>query len=43
MDREPPKTRTETKKSGKGKDKSKTIYSSKRVRALEAIHEKKGK
>ena len=41
MDRELPKTRQETKKSGKNKDK--TIYSNKHVRAMEALREKKGK
>lgn len=42
MDRDPPKTRRESKKSAKEKARGKeTIYSNKHVRQMEALKEKK--
>lgn len=42
MDREPPKTRKESKKSAKDKAYGKdTIYSAKRIRQMESLLEKK--
>ena len=43
MDRDPPKTRKESKKSAKDKAYGKdTIYSAKHVRQMEALKEKRG-